>query len=139
MKKNLAALLCGILFGVGLSLSQMSNPDKVLAFLDVTENWDPSLMLVMAGALITLATAQHFIFKRPQPICDTEFHLPKTNNPIDRRLILGAVIFGIGWGLVGFCPGAVLAAFGDGKIEPFLFTLALGAGMLLFNWLHDTK
>ena len=70
-------------------------------------------MLVMAGALMTLATVQHFIFKRQQPIYDNEFHLPKTNNSIDRRLILGAVIFGIGWGLVGFCPGAVLAALGD--------------------------
>lgn len=139
MKKNLAALLCGILFGLGLSISQMSNPDKVLAFLDITGNWDPSLMLVMAGALMTLATVQHFIFKRQQPIYDNEFHLPKTNNSIDRRLILGAVIFGIGWGLVGFCPGAVLAALGDGKLEPFLFTAALGAGMMLFSWFHDTK
>jgi uncharacterized membrane protein YedE/YeeE len=139
MTKNTAALLCGILFGLGLTISQMNNPDKVLAFLDVTGDWDASLAFVMGGALITLATLQHFILKRSQPICDTEFHLPKTNNPIDKRLILGAIIFGIGWGLVGFCPGAVLAAFGDGKIEPFLFTLALGAGMMLFNRLHDTK
>ncbi len=93
----------------------------------------------MGGALITLATLQHFILKRPQPICDTEFHLPKTNNLIDKRLIFGAVIFGMGWGLVGFCPGAGLAAFGDGKIEPFLFTLALGIGMMLFGSLHKKK
>lgn len=139
MTKNKAALLCGILFGLGLSISQMNNPDKVLAFLDVTGNWDASLAFVMAGALMALATAQHFILKRPQPLCDTEFHLPKTNNPIDKPLILGASIFGIGWGLIGFCPGAVLAAFGDGKLEPFLFTLALGAGMMLFSWFHNTK
>lgn len=137
MTKNKAALLCGILFGFGLTISQMNNPDKVLAFLDVTGNWDASLAFVMGGALITLATLQHFILKRTQPICDTEFHLPKTNNSIDKRFILGAIIFGIGWGLVGFCPGAVLAAWGDGKIEPFLFTLALGAGMMLFNRLHE--
>ncbi|MDD5227385.1 MAG: YeeE/YedE thiosulfate transporter family protein [Methylococcales bacterium] len=139
MTKNKAALLCGVLFGLGLAISQMNNPDKVLAFLDVTGNWDASLAFVMAGALITLATLQHFILKRSQPVCDTEFHLPKVNNPIDKRLILGAIIFGIGWGLVGFCPGAVLAAWGDGKIEPFLFTFALGGGMMLFSWLHDTK
>ena len=139
MKKNKAALLCGILFGLGLAISQMNNPDKVLAFLDVTGNWDASLAFVMGGALITLATLQHFILKRHQPICETKFHLPKTNNPIDKRLILGAIIFGIGWGLVGFCPGAVLAAFGDGKIEPFLFALALGAGMVLFNKFHEKK
>lgn len=138
MTKNKAALLCGILFGLGLTISQMNNPDKVLAFLDVTGNWDASLAFVMGGALITLVTLQHFILKRPQPICDTEFHLPKANNPIDKRLIFGAAIFGIGWGLIGFCPGAVLAAFGDGKIEPFLFTLALGAGMMLFNKFHET-
>ena len=96
MKKNKAALLCGILFGLGLAISQMNNPDKVLAFLDVTGNWDASLAFVMGGALITLATLQHFILKRHQPICETKFHLPKTNNPIDKRLILGAIIFGIG-------------------------------------------
>ncbi len=139
MTKNTAALLCGILFGFGLTISQMNNPDKVLAFLDVTGDWDASLAFVMAGALITLATLQHFILKHAKPICDTEFHLPKRDNPIDKRLILGAVVFGIGWGLVGFCPGAVLAAFGDKKIEPFLFTLALGAGMMLFNWFERTK
>ncbi len=139
MTKNKAALLCGILFGFGLAISQMNNPDKVLAFLDITGNWDASLAFVMGGALITLGTLQHFILKRPQPICETEFHLPKSNNPIDKQLILGAIIFGIGWGLVGFCPGAVLAAFGDGKIEPFLFTLALGAGMMLFNKFHEIK
>ncbi len=139
MTKNLASLFCGALFGLGLTISQMSNPDKVLAFLDVTGNWDPSLMFVMAGALITLATAQHFILKRQQPICDTKFYLPKTNLPIDKRLILGAIIFGIGWGLVGFCPGAVLAALSDSKFEPFLFTLALGAGMMLFSCFDNKK
>lgn len=139
MIKNTVALFCGILFGLGLTISQMNNPDKVLAFLDVTGNWDASLAFVMAGALATLATLQHFIFKRSQPIFDTQFHLPKFGNTIDKRLILGATIFGIGWGLIGFCPGAVLAAFGDGKIESFLFTLALGAGMMLFNKFHETK
>jgi uncharacterized protein len=134
MTKNIAALLCGILFGLGLTISQMNNPDKVLAFLDISGNWDASLAFVMGGALITLATLQHFIFKRPQPICEQKFHVPEKNTPIDKRLIVGAVIFGLGWGLVGFCPGAVLAAFGDGKSEPFIFTLALGAGMMLFNW-----
>ncbi len=139
MTKNIAGLFCGILFGLGLTISQMNNPDKVLAFLDVRGEWDASLAFVMAGALITLATLQHFILKRQKPLCDAEFHLPKPNNPIDKRLILGAMIFGIGWGLVGFCPGAVLAAFGDGKIEPFLFTLALGAGMMLFDWFDKAK
>lgn len=139
MKKNLAALGCGILFGLGLTISQMNNPDKVLAFLDIFGDWDASLAFVMGGALITLATLQHFIFKREHPVFETQFYLPTKNNPIDNRLILGAIIFGFGWGLIGFCPGAVLAAFGDGKIEPFIFTLALGAGMMLFSWFDKAK
>ena len=102
MTKNIAALICGILFGIGLTISQMSNPDKVLAFLDITGNWDLSLMLVMFGALTTLSVAQYFILKRPKPVCDSQFHLPKKGNLIDTRLILGAVIFGVGWGLVGY-------------------------------------
>jgi uncharacterized membrane protein YedE/YeeE len=139
MTKNIAALLCGILFGLGLTISQMSNPDKVLSFLDISGNWDPSLAFVMAGALMTLSALQHFIFKREKPIFDSQFYLPNKNNGIDKRLILGAIIFGFGWGLSGFCPGAVLAAFGDGKIEPFLFTLSLGAGMMLFRLLQKEK
>lgn len=139
MTKNITALLCGILFGLGLTLSQMNNPDKVLAFLDIFGEWDASLAFVMGGALITLATLQHFIFKRERPIFEPQFYLPTKNNPIDKRLILGAIIFGFGWGLIGFCPGAVLAAFGDGKIEPFIFTLALGAGMMLFGWVDRAK
>lgn len=139
MIKNITALFCGILFGLGLTISQMNNPDKVLAFLDIFGEWDVSLAFVMGGALITLATLQHFIFKREQPIFETQFHLPTKNNLIDKRLILGAIIFGLGWGLIGFCPGAVLAALGDGKIEPFIFTLALGAGMMLFGWVDKAK
>ncbi len=139
MTKNTAALFCGILFGLGLTISQMSNPDKVLAFLDISGHWDASLAFVMAGGLMTLSALQHFIFKREKPIFDSQFHVPNKNNGIDKQLILGAIIFGFGWGLIGFCPGAVLAALGDGKIEPFLFTLALGVGMMLFSWLQNNK
>lgn len=138
MKKNLVALLSGILFGLGLTISQMNNPDKVIAFLDIFGNWNASLAFVMGGALITLSSLQHFIFKRERPILETQFHLP-TNRLIDKRLILGAILFGLGWGLIGFCPGAVLAAFGDGRIEPFIFTLALGAGMMLFRVTNNAK
>ncbi len=139
MTKNIAALLSGIVFGLGLTISQMNNPDKVLAFLDISGNWDPSLAFVMAGALMTLSALQHFIFKREKPIYDSQFHLPNKNNGLDKSLILGAIIFGLGWGLIGFCPGAVLAALGDGKMEPFLFTLALAAGMMLFRLLQKEK
>ncbi len=139
MRQNIAALICGILFGTGLTLSQMSNPDKVLAFLDVAGDWDVSLMLVMIGAVGTLGIAQHFILKRQKPVWSRQFHLPKTAGVIDTRLILGATIFGVGWGLVGFCPGAVLAALSDGKREPLIFTIALGVGMMLFHRFHNKK
>ncbi len=92
MTKNICSLLCGILFGLGLTISQMNNPDKVLAFLDITGNWDASLAFVMAGALITLATLQHFVLKSQRPIFDTEFHLPKNNTIINKSLILGAIV-----------------------------------------------
>jgi len=139
MTKNIAGFICGILFGTGLTVSQMSNPDKVVAFLDVTGNWDFSLILVMFGAIATLSAAQYFILKRKKPVCDSHFHLPKTGNLIDRRLVLGAIIFGVGWGLVGFCPGSALAALSDGKPDPFIFTIALGMGMMLFNRFHNKK
>lgn len=139
MIKNITALICGILFGLGLTISQMSNPDKVLAFLDIAGNWDLSLMLVMFSALTTLSVAQYFILKRQKPVCDSQFYLPKKGNHIEVRLILGAVIFGVGWGLVGYCPGSALAALSDGKREPFIFTIALGIGMMLFSRFHNKK
>jgi uncharacterized membrane protein YedE/YeeE len=132
MKKNVAGLLSGILFGLGLSVSQMSNPNKVLAFLDIAGHWDPSLIFVMLGAILTLRVAQQFILKRPQPLYDSQFHIPSTDT-IDPPLILGATLFGLGWGMAGFCPGSVLAALSDGKIESFLFTAALCASMMLFR------
>lgn len=139
MSQNIVALICGLVFGTGLTLSQMSNPDKVLAFLDVTGVWDPSLILVMMGAVTTLGIAQHFILKRQKPVYDSHFHLPKTGKLIDSRLLLGATIFGVGWGLVGFCPGSALAALSDGKSDSFIFTIALGVGMMLFNRFHNKK
>lgn len=139
MTKNIAALLSGSLFGLGLTISQMNNPDKVLSFLDMTGDWDASLAFVMGGALVTLAILQHFIFKRSTPVCDAQFHLPNSKGLVDKKLIMGAIIFGFGWGLIGFCPGAVLAAFGDGKVEPFIFTFALGVGMMLFSWFDKAK
>ena len=138
MKKNLSALLSGILFGLGLSLSQMSQPEKVLAFLDLTGNWDPSLIFVMIGAIVTLGVAQHFIFQRSRPLYDSRFHLSRSHTLIDRPLILGSMLFGLGWGLVGYCPGSVLAAFSNGKSESFLFTAALCASMMLFRKINKS-
>ncbi len=125
----LAALAAGVLFGVGLVVSQMSSPAKVLAFLDVAGNWDPSLALVMGAALLVTMPAFRLILGRAQPLFDGRFHLP-VNRAIDLRLLLGAAIFGIGWGLAGFCPGPAVAALGSGQADPWLFLF----GLLLGSW-----
>ena len=135
MLKNLSALFCGILFGLGLVIAQMVNPAKVLAFLDVAGHWDPSLALVMGGALITLGLAYKLILRRPAPLLDQRFHLPDAVG-IDASLLIGAALFGIGWGLSGFCPGAVIAAISYGRKEVLLFTLAMCGGIWLFRLIH---
>jgi len=135
MIKNLSTLFCGTLFGLGLVISQMVNPAKVLAFLDVAGQWDPSLALVMAGALTTLGLAHKLILRRPAPVLEQSFHLPRATR-IDARLLTGAALFGVGWGLSGFCPGAAIAAIGYGQAEALLFTLAMCVGIWLFRLIH---
>ena len=125
----LAALIAGVLFGVGLVISQMTSPTKVLAFLDVAGNWDPSLALVMAAALLVTLPAFRIILGRAHPMLDERFHLPVSRS-IDLRLLIGAAIFGIGWGLAGFCPGPAVAALGAGQADPWLFAF----GLLLGSW-----
>lgn len=134
----LSALFCGTLFGLGLTLAQMTNPEKVLGFLDVAGHWDPSLALVMAGALTTLALIQRLARRRPAPILASSFNEPK-KAPIDVRLLTGAALFGIGWGLSGICPGPAIAALSYGRVEIYVFTAAMFAGMGLFQRLHRPK
>jgi uncharacterized membrane protein YedE/YeeE len=135
MLKNLSALFCGIIFGLGLVISQMVNPAKVLGFLDIAGNWDPSLSLVMTGALITFGLSYRLILRRSAPILEQRFHLPTTLG-IDARLLIGSALFGIGWGLSGFCPGAAIAAISYGHIETLIFTLAMFGGIWLFRLIH---
>lgn len=130
MKQNLAALGTGLLFGIGLNLSQMVNPDKVLAFLDITGHWDPSLALVMAGALLVSLPAYLFILKRSAPVCATSFDLPQKTQP-DTRLLVGASLFGIGWGLAGYCPGPVISALAINWQEAVPFIIAMWLGGLI--------
>ena len=138
MEKYGSALFCGIVFGLGLSVSQMINPQKVLGFLDVAGNWDPSLALVMAGALLIAGVLQIMIFRRPVPLLEPDFHLPKTT-AIDTPLVTGAAVFGIGWGLSGFCPGPAISALSSGVPESYVFTADMFAGMCLFQILHGAK
>lgn len=130
MKRNLAALLAGLLFGLGLAVAQMTSPLKVLAFLDIFGNWDPSLAFVMGGAVTVTLIGFRFVLRQPAPLFDTQFHLP-TRRDLDRNLLLGAALFGTGWGIAGYCPGPVVAALAFGSLEPVLFVVAMLAGAQL--------
>lgn len=124
----LAAALLGLLFGLGLVISGMSNPAKVLNFFDVAGSWDPSLAFVMGGALAVTAIGYRFVLRWPRPVLEPKFHLPSAKD-IDPPLVLGSALFGVGWGLSGFCPGGVIPAVGTGRIEPLLFLAGLLAGL----------
>lgn len=138
MGKYFSALFCGIVFGLGLSVSQMINPQKVLGFLDVAGDWDPSLALVMAGALLIAGVLQRIIFRRTAPLFEADFNRPSVT-VIDKPLVAGAAIFGIGWGLSGFCPGPAISALSSGIPESYVFTGAMFAGMWLFQILQGEK
>lgn len=130
------ALAAGTLFGLGLAVSQMVNPRKVLAFLDVAGDWDPTLAFVMAGALAVTIPAFRVILKRQRPWFSGAFSLP-TRKDLEPRLMTGAALFGVGWGLVGFCPGPALTALVTGYASVVLFVAAMLAGAVLFQWLDN--
>lgn len=125
-----AALVCGLIFGLGLAVSGMMNPAKVIGFLDVAGDWDPTLAFVMIGALLVAVPAYRFVPKRGRPVLEEEFSLPK-KKAIDAPLLGGSALFGVGWGLVGFCPGPAIAALGTGLLPVFAFVAAMLAGMAL--------
>ena len=130
MRPFVSAICVGILFGAGLALSDMINPARVLAFLDVAGAWDPTLAFVMAGALVPTAVAFALRPRLSRPLFDSEFFVPENRNT-DRRLLAGAAIFGVGWGLVGFCPGPAIAALASRVWQPWLFVAAMLAGMAI--------
>ncbi len=133
MKENLLALLAGLLFGLGLGLSQMIDRDRVLGFLDVTGVWDPTLLFVLGGAVTVTVIAFRFVLRRSQPILAQKFHLP-TKKDIDKPLIIGAVLFGVGWGISGYCPGPGITALVLGIWNPVLFMVAFIVGSLSYQW-----
>jgi len=132
MNRVAAAFLCGLVFGAGLLVSQMSNPAKVVRFLDVTGSWDPSLAFVMAGAVAVFGVAYFSTKRRRAPLLALQFAMPSLRN-IDAPLVTGSLIFGVGWGLSGFCPGPALvsSAFGDWRV--WLFVGAMILGMLPYR------
>ena len=132
----LTSFIAGTLFGIGLAVSEMINPARVIGFLDITGRWDPTLAFVMAGALAVTVPAFPLVLRRQGPAVARQFYLP-TKSEIDSRLILGAAIFGIGWGLAGFCPGPALAGLASGNSSVYLFVAAMLAGQWLTSAIVD--
>jgi uncharacterized membrane protein YedE/YeeE len=134
MKQSVAALLAGLIFGLGLVVSHMIDPAKVLGFLDLAGNWDPSLALVMAGAIPVAAIGFRAMQGRAAPVLGTQFHGP-TRTAVDTPLVIGAALFGIGWGLIGFCPGPALTSLVLGRWQSWVFVAAMLAGMVGYRFL----
>jgi len=132
------SFLAGLVFGLGLIVSGMANPAKVLGFLDLGGRWDPSLAFVMAGAIAVGAVAFAVARKRTRSLLGAAMRLPSLQS-IDRRLVVGSVLFGIGWGIAGFCPGPALVAVGMGQAKALVFVIAMLAGMGVFEWLEGRK
>lgn len=132
------ALLAGLIFGIGLILSEMANPAKVLSFLDMTGSWDPSLAFVMIGAISIGAIAFTVARRRSQTYLGSSLQLP-TSRVIDKRLILGSLAFGIGWGMAGICPGPGLVLVGAGNLHGIVFVIAMLLGMGIFELLERSR
>lgn len=129
----IVSLVAGVLFGIGLAVAQMTNPLKVLGFLDLAGDWDPSLAFVMGAAVLIALVGFRFVLRRPQPLCDDRFHLP-TLTRANADLVTGAALFGIGWGLTGYCPGPALATLLSGNTETWLFVPAMLVGGAFQRW-----
>lgn len=137
-RSHITAFVAGLIFGTGLILAGMANPAKVLAFLDIAGHWDPSLALVMGGAIPVSAIGFYLTRHRTAPLFSASFQVP-TNRKLDKRLVLGALGFGVGWGLAGFCPGPALVALGTGSLKAVVFVAAMLSGMVIFEMLERQK
>jgi uncharacterized membrane protein YedE/YeeE len=133
-RKMLPGLLVGLIFGAGLALSDMVNPARVLAFLDLFGNWDPTLAYVMGSALVPSAIAYAIVRRMQRPLLAEEYRIPQ-NRVIEPQLLAGATIFGVGWGLIGLCPGPAIAGLALGYWQAWLFVAAMLAGMLAHRFI----
>lgn len=129
--QNFVAFAVGLIFSVGLALAGMTQPQKIIGFLNLS-NWDPSLIFVMLGAVGVHTVSYKLIRKRTTPLFDTTWHVP-TRNDVTPRLLLGAAIFGAGWGLAGFCPGPAMTSLASGDARVFLFVISMLGGMLVLR------
>jgi len=135
MSRLLIAFSCGLLFGAGLIIAQMTNPAKVIGFLDLTGQWDPSLALVMLAATVVFGAIYRLALRRGAPLFDARFFLPEKTT-VDKELVAGSFIFGLGWGLAGFCPGPAIVASGFGDPRVWAFVAAMLVGILLSRFLR---
>ncbi len=144
MKKHidtLSSFIVGLIFGVGLILAGMTDPAKVIGFLDIAGAWDPSLAFVMGGAIMVGLVAFRFANRRAVNFLGGAMRMP-TKKDIDRRLVIGSLLFGVGWGMGGFCPGPGITALGTGNIKAFVFVIAMVAGMAVFElieWIRQAR
>ncbi|MBO6851383.1 MAG: YeeE/YedE family protein [Marinobacter sp.] len=138
MKFSIAAFLSGLIFGLGLILSGMANPEKVLGFLDLAGLWDPSLAFVMGGAILVGLVAFTIARKRTLSFLGFSMKLPASTH-IDSRLVVGSLMFGIGWGIAGFCPGPGLVALGAGELKAAVFVSSMVAGMAVYEWIERKR
>ena len=130
-KSNISSIICGIIFSIGLGISGMTQPQKVIGFLDIFGEWNPSLAFVMGGAVLSYLALQLLIQRSFSiPLLDGSFQIPSRKD-LDRSLIIGALLFGSGWGLGGYCPGPAITSLGSGSLNALLFVVAMGVGMLL--------
>jgi uncharacterized membrane protein YedE/YeeE len=132
------AFVSGLLFAIGLAIAGMTQPAKVIGFLDVTGSWDPSLAFVMIGAIAVYFVANRLVQRRTAPLVGAAFHLP-TRRDLEPRLVVGAGLFGIGWGLAGYCPGPGLSALGTGGFRALMFVASMAAGMLIFEAMQKVR
>lgn len=137
MKNGLATLVVGFVFAIGLGISGMTQPQKVVGFLDLFGNWDPSLIFVMLGGIVVHFVTYRLIRKLKSPLFSTDWNVP-TKKEITPALVTGALLFGIGWGLGGFCPGPAVTSLASFEAKPFIFVLSMLVGMFLFR-LVDKK
>ncbi len=136
MKNNISALIVGFIFALGLGISGMTQPQKVFGFLDFFGHWDPSLMFVMAGAVLVHSILYQIIRKRKSPLFSTQWLVPQKSQ-ITPSLVIGAVIFGFGWGLAGYCPGPGLTSLASFEFRPLLFVITMLLGMFIFKKLDQ--
>jgi uncharacterized membrane protein YedE/YeeE len=142
MKNSISSFFVGLMFALGLGLAGMTEPQKVIGFLDVANHWDPSLIFVMGGALITHSILYWLIRKRPSPIFSDQWYVPNKSE-ITSQLLIGASLFGLGWGIAGYCPAPAITSLASLTLKPFVFVITMIAGMLLYHgcakWLAISK